>query len=411
MKIINDINGLIVLDKPKGFTSNDCLSIIKKYLHPKKIGHTGTLDLNATGVLICLLGDATKSQDYLMKAGDKLYDAELILGIPTDTEDITGKIISTLDKNVNDIDDNIIKGAIKSFIGKYNQIPPMYSAKKIDGKKLLNLARKGKDIKREPCEVDIKSIEIKEIENYDLNSLKLKKVKIIVNCSKGTYIRTLCKDIGEKIGIPACMGELRRLRNYDFKIEDSITLDKIKEKVDKNDFSFIKPCYYSKEDTTLTFGKFETLHLGHQEIIKDLVFEAKKNNYKSTVIIVGDNSDSTILSYDQRISKIKYLGVDNIINFPLDFTNKIISAEDFVNNILYKQLKAKIIIVGNDCRFGYRGEGNKDLLVDLCNKLHIKVKVIDKLKIKNTNIDISSTYIREEYDKGNFEVVNELLGK
>ena len=152
-RIVNDINGLIILDKPKGHTSNDCISLIKKILHPRKIGHTGTLDENATGVLVCLLGSATKSQEYLMKTGAKIYDAELILGISTDTEDITGKILE-YKEYVNDIFDiDKLNEIVKTFIGDYDQIPPMYSAKKVGGKKLINLARKGIVVERKVSKV------------------------------------------------------------------------------------------------------------------------------------------------------------------------------------------------------------------------------------------------------------------
>ena len=141
-KLINDIDGLIVVNKEKGYTSNDVINVIKKFIHPKKIGHTGTLDPNATGVLVTLLGDATKSQEYLMKNGIKEYEAELILGIATDSEDITG--------NITDLNENVIHSVIcdaeefdrlyrkvidisKSFIGEYDQVTPMYSDKKVDG--------------------------------------------------------------------------------------------------------------------------------------------------------------------------------------------------------------------------------------------------------------------------------------
>lgn len=410
-KIINDINGLIILNKPKGFTSNDCLSKIKKYLHPRKLGHTGTLDANATGVLVCLLGSATKCQEYLMKTGSKLYDAELILGVATDTEDISGNIIKKYDGSFENVDLVEIEKTVKSFIGDYEQIPPMYSSKKVGGKKLLNLARKGIVIDRKVCKLKIYDIEVLDMEDYEHDGIRLKKVRIKVECSKGTYIRTLCKDIGERLNMPACMGDLNRLRTYDFSIEDSITLDEIENKSLEKDFSFIKPCYYQENETAVTFGKFETLHLGHQEIINRLVSLAKDHSISSTVLIIGNRDDSKLLSDAQRISKLKYLGVDNILYFTLDYNNKNMSAEDFVREILYKQLKSKYIIVGSDCSFGYKGIGDSMLLKKLCNELEIKLEVIDKLKVENTDTDISSTFINNEFEKGNIDIVNKLLGR
>ena len=402
---------MIILNKPKDMTSNDCLSIIKKNLHPKKIGHTGTLDKNATGVLICLLGSATKSQDYLMKSCTKKYKAELLFGIVTDTEDITGNVTNVDDEKINKYCESDINKTIRSFIGNYSQIPPMYSAKKIGGKKLLNLARNGIVVERKAENLEIYNIDIIDYKDYNYNQYKLKCVNIIVECSKGTYIRTLCKDIGEKLGVPSCMGDLCRLSSGDFNIEDSINLDELKEKSIREDYSFIKPCYYTGDKNAITFGKFETLHLGHLKIINDVVDYAKSHSIKSTVMIVGCNVDNDILTDAQRISKLKLLGVDNIIYYPLNNINKNIEAIDFVEKILYKQLNASYIVVGSDCSFGYKGNGNKELLMNICNKHNIKCKIIEKLKIENTNIDISSTYIKSQFENGNIEEVKKLLGK
>ena len=408
-KTTNDINGLIVLDKPKGYTSNDCLSMIKKIIHPKKIGHTGTLDENATGVLVCLLGSATSSQEYLMKKGDKIYEAELILGLSTDTEDITGTVKNYKDDLVLNLQD--VEKVVKSFIGEYNQVPPMYSAKKVGGKKLVNLARAGKEIDRKASKVNIYDIELLSMEDYNLSDYRLKKVNMTVRCSKGTYIRTLCKDIGEKLNLPSCMGNLRRVATSGFNIDESITVDQVKQKFENNDYSFIRPCFYQEYDTAITFGKFETLHIGHQKIIKEVVDVAKLKNYKSTVIIVGENIDTNVLTKEQRISKLKYLGVDNILYFPLDSINKKISPIDFVKEILYNELKAKTIVVGSDCRFGYEGKGDSILLKTLCDKLGIELKIIDKIKLDNSDEYVSSTLIKKEYENGNIELVNKLLGK
>lgn len=411
-KVANDINGLIVLDKPKNHTSNDCLSIIKKYLHPKKLGHTGTLDENATGVLVCLLGNATKCQEYLMKTGDKIYEAELIFGLSTETEDITGKVIKYDDKAAEKIDIERLNEVIKSFVGNYDQVPPMYSAKKVGGKKLLNLARRGLSVDRKACKVVINDIEAKsDLSDYEFDNCKLKKIDLLISCSKGTYIRTLCKDIGEKLGVPSCMGNLRRLATGDFKIEDSIRLEDVKNMAENNDLSFIKPCYYQKNDTVVTFGKFETLHIGHQKIISQVVSKAKDRKIKSTVLIVGNNDDTKVLSKEQRISKLKYLGVDNIFVFELSDSNMKMSPEHFIEEILIRQLKAKEIIVGSDCRFGYKGSGDSEFLIDVCKKRNIDVKVVDKIKVDGTDTFISSTLVKEEFDKGNFDLVNKLLGK
>lgn len=420
-KVVNDINGLIILDKPKNYTSYDCLSIIKKYLHPKKIGHTGTLDENATGVLACLLGSATKCQEYLMKTGDKVYEAELIIGISTDTEDITGKVDRYDSAAWEKVSIDNLHYAVKSFIGDYDQVPPMYSAKKVGGKKLINLARKGMDVERKACKVEIKAIELMNksqhdgqesiADDYEFDNYKLKKIGLKISCSKGTYIRTLCKDIGEKLGVPSCMGNLRRLATGYFRIEDSISLEELKDRIENSDFSFIKPCYYQNDESVITFGKFETLHIGHQKIINQVVDEAKKRKIKSTILIIGSNDDTDVLSKEQRISKLKYLGIDNIFVFELSESNKKMRPEYFVEEILISQLKAKEIIVGNDCRFGDNGSGDSEMLINICKRHNVDVKVVDKLKIDGTETLISSTLVKEEFNKGNFELVNKLLGR
>ncbi len=410
-KIINDISGMIILNKPKGITSNDCLTSIKKILHPKKIGHTGTLDKNATGVLICLLGNATKSQDYLMMNCIKTYKAELIFGISTDTDDFLGNIEDIDLEKINSINNEKIEKDIKSFIGDYEQVPPMYSSKKVGGRKLLDMARNGITIERKPESLKIYDIKVDKLIDYKYNDFNLKCIDILVSCSKGTYIRTLCKDIGKKIGIPACMGNLCRIESGEFKISESISLDELKEKVNYNDLSFIKPCFYSNDKTALTFGKFETLHIGHLKIINEVIEYSKKHKLKSTIMIVGNNTYNDILTKEQRISKLKLLGVDNILYYPLDEINKNVTPSNFIREILYKQLKTEYLVVGTDCSFGKDGIGDVSLLSELCRNLNINYKIIEKLKVKNTNIDISSTYIKNEFENGNFDLVNSLLGR
>lgn len=428
----NDINGILILDKPKDFTSNDCLAVIKKSLSPKKIGHTGTLDTNATGVLVCLLGDATKCQDYLMKKGHKVYEAELILGVETDTEDITGTtndgykidedsmiITKDVDFVVVDkkrIERKEIEEVCKSFIGDYKQVPPMYSAKKINGKKLINLARKGKEIERKACDVHIYDIEIGKMRGFtciakgkDDKMLSLSMIDIKIECSKGTYIRTLCKDIGRKIGYSACMGNLRRVSTGDFKIENAVTLEEIKEKAKKNDYTFIKPCFYKEFEQVITFGKYETLHLGHQKVINKVVEMAHERDIESTVLIVGANEDTELLTRAQRISKLKYFGVDNIMNLMLTESVKDMSPEDFIKEILFKQLKARVVVVGTDASFGKGGKGNIALLRKLGKENGVTIEVVEKIKAPEREIDISSTYIKKLYNENKIDEAKELM--
>ena len=215
------MDGFINVYKEKGQTSHDVVNKVRKIFATRKVGHTGTLDPNATGVLPIAVNNATKVIEY-MEHDDKTYVAELTLGIITDTEDIWGNI---LEENSVNVTKDEIEDAIKSFIGKQKQVPPMYSALKINGKKLYELAREGKVIEREAREIEIFDIEeIEVIEN---------KVSFKVHCSKGTYIRTLCKDIGEKLGCGATMSALKRVQSGGFTIDTAVKLSELEEDKEK----------------------------------------------------------------------------------------------------------------------------------------------------------------------------------
>lgn len=209
------IHGIINVYKEKGYTSHDVVARLRRILGQKKIGHTGTLDPDAEGVLPVCLGKATRVCDLLADK-DKTYHAILLLGKTTDTQDVSGTVIKTEDVTASVKE---VYEAIQSFKGEYEQIPPMYSALKVNGKKLYELAREGKTVERRARTVHIHGIRIHEI--------VLPRVSMTVECSKGTYIRTLCHDIGEKLGCGGCMEQLLRTQVGPFFIEDSLKLDEI----------------------------------------------------------------------------------------------------------------------------------------------------------------------------------------
>ena len=211
------INGIINVYKERGFTSHDVVAKLRGILKQKKIGHTGTLDPEAEGVLPVCLGKATKVCDMLTEK-DKVYETVLLLGEKTDTQDITGTV---LEKREITCTEEQVKEVIAGFVGTYAQIPPMYSALKVNGKKLCDLARAGIEVERKPREVQIFSIDIEEIE--------LPQVKLTVHCSKGTYIRTLCQDIGEKLGCGGCMESLLRTKVSRFTLENALHLTQIEQ--------------------------------------------------------------------------------------------------------------------------------------------------------------------------------------
>lgn len=214
------INGVINIYKIKGFTSHDVVAKLRGMLGQKKIGHTGTLDPEATGVLPVCLGSATKLCDFLTEK-EKEYIARIRLGVVTDTQDMTGRILE--EKEVAVTREEAV-AALERFLGDYDQIPPMYSAIKINGKKLYELARQGKEVERKARRVRINAVELLAFEPPFLT--------VRVSCSKGTYIRTLCHDAGQALGCGAAMEELERSRSGSFRKEDAITLEELQKRLD-----------------------------------------------------------------------------------------------------------------------------------------------------------------------------------
>lgn len=220
------MDGILNIFKEKGYTSHDVVAVVRRTINQKKVGHTGTLDPDAEGVLPICVGKATKLADYIMNSG-KTYEAEITLGAQTTTQDASGEIISKTEFEFNE---SKITEAVLSFKGSYMQIPPMYSAIKINGKKLYELARKGQEVERKPRKVDINEIKIIEFLPPD-------KIRISVDCSKGTYIRALSADIGEKLGCGAYMSALTRTRSGKFNIKNSIKLSRLEELSKNGDLS------------------------------------------------------------------------------------------------------------------------------------------------------------------------------
>ena len=217
------ISGVLNIYKEKGYTSHDVVAKLRGIIGQKKIGHTGTLDPDAVGVLPVCLGKATKLCDMLTDK-NKTYETVMLLGKVTDTQDTSGATLSEHDTST--VDETAVRTAVLSFVGDYMQIPPMYSALKVNGKKLYELAREGIEIERKARPVQILEIQIRDI--------NLPRVRMEVTCSKGTYIRTLCHDIGTKLGCGACMEELVRTKVSRFDIKDSLTLEQVAQRMNDN---------------------------------------------------------------------------------------------------------------------------------------------------------------------------------
>lgn len=272
------MDGILVVNKSKGLTSNDIVKKVKKILNTK-VGHTGTLDPNATGVLPLLLGNATKISKYLINH-DKEYEAVIKLGAKTTTADVEGKIIEEKEVNKEKLKKENIEEVLKSFIGKQQQIPPIYSAIKVNGKKLYEYARQGK-------EVEIKA---RNIEIYDLKLLKIDskndELTINVKCSKGTYIRSLCEDIAVKLETLGYMKELNRIQVGEFNIKGSVTIEEFKANIENKDYSNI---------------------IGIEEIFKEIpeitIKQREYEKYLNGVKIDSDNMDGVYRIYlDNKFS-------------------------------------------------------------------------------------------------------------
>ena len=211
-------NGIIIIDKPAGWTSMDVCAKLRGILHEKRVGHAGTLDPMATGVLPVFVGQATKAVSFA-ENGRKVYEAVLQLGRVTDTQDTTGE---TLEERAVTVTADDMRAALPRFLGEIEQIPPMYSAIKVNGQKLYDLARQGKEVARKPRRITIYDLALTEELGNGQYALR-------VECSKGTYIRTLCHDLGQALGCGGCMAALRRTMAAGFRIEEAVTLERAQE--------------------------------------------------------------------------------------------------------------------------------------------------------------------------------------
>jgi len=211
-------NGLLVVDKPAEWTSFDVVNFVRSRFNIPKVGHCGTLDPAATGVMVLLFGTFTRLNEKF-SSEDKVYDATLRIGMETDSQDMDGEI--TAERDWSSVTPEMLQETIKAFVGPQQQIPPMVSAVKKDGKRLYELARKGIEVEREPRDIVIHSLEISRIE--------LPFADLRIHCSKGTYVRTLCADIGTRLGCGGVLHCLRRVRSGEFDISEAVTVDQIKQ--------------------------------------------------------------------------------------------------------------------------------------------------------------------------------------
>ena len=456
------MQGLLLVDKPEGLTSFDVVHKIRKLTGEKKVGHTGTLDPLATGVLPILIGRATRLSDLIMSKNKK-YRAGIRLGTVTDTLDVTGEVISKREVNV---DDENLRAVLNSFLGEIDQIPPMYSAIKQNGVKMYKLARKGEQVELKPRRVTIHSIILtKPLENGEF--------EIEVDCSKGTYIRSLCRDIGEKLNCGAVMTSLRRISTGNFLESDCVPLDDLNE---NNISEFIKPAetafwdckkitvsekqaarfsnggeldilrlrtknfcdneqvlvYFEdiclglgrvkngavkqevplntyelgvseKKPSAIALGTFDGLHIGHRAVLDG----ALRSGYNKVALIFSfppSGADAIMTAYDKK-QALEKMGFDKIAFLKFEEV-KDMPAHDFEQYLISRFNVAKLCF-GYDYTYGKGRSGNAETLREFCKLNGIEYAVEDEVKIYGNRA--SSTLIRQLIAKGEIEKANEMM--
>ena len=285
--------GILPIYKQRGITSHDVVFKARKILKMKKIGHAGTLDPEVDGVLLLLLGGATKVSDYAMDLG-KSYSAEVCLGIKTTTEDLTGEVLEEC--NVSDIDINKIKDILQTLIGEIEQTPPIYSAVKVKGKKLYEYARAGKfDVEIPSRKVNIYDVEFIESSDYYRDNKFY--FSINISCGKGTYVRTIATDIGKKLNLPSTMSKLTRTRSGKIELDNCLTLSEVEQLLEKNKLEekLLKKEYALEEYQFVEIPKFRA-----QQVMNGLRF--RKNQFPDY-----DFTDGIVFTYENEAIAIYYL--------------------------------------------------------------------------------------------------------
>ena len=282
--------GFINLNKPAGFTSHDCVAKLRKLLNTRKIGHGGTLDPAATGVLPIAVGKATRLLQFLPQP--KAYRALIRLGITTDTDDLEGRIIDRVEQV--DLKSSQIIDCLNSFLGTIEQVPPIYSAIKKNGKKLYELARKGAEIVVEP-----RTIEIYQIELVSLNTTNFYELEVDIKCSPGTYIRAIARDLGKMLGVGGTLAGLIRTESCGMHLNDSLTFEQIEHQIARGTFELIEPGYVLRDSSSVTLSA-ESAKLWCQGQLVDLVEAVASEKVTSL------EPDSYIVTYQENKS---FLGI------------------------------------------------------------------------------------------------------
>lgn len=461
-------NGVLNIYKPKNFTSHDMVSKVRRITGMKRVGHTGTLDPMAEGVLPLCLGKATRIAEYLIE-GDKEYIAAIKLGEETDTLDAEGEVSKKC--QVPNLEEEEIKKALQDFTGTIIQVPPLYSAIKKDGKPLYKYARAGKELELEGREVHIYKNELLSYDDQE------KIIKIKTHCSKGTYIRSLARDLAQALDTCGHLVYLLRTKSSSFLVEDSLRIEELEKegplkhlvsmedalpdfpsiflndedsqsfalgrkiRLEKTDLpgpeelvklfdqtdnllglgqfdqGLLKPkkVFIENKPRVVCLGNFDGLHIGHQELIRRTVDLAKKNNYASMVLSFYPHPRSFfnenvkyLSSLAEKNRMVRKLGADSLELLAFDQGLASLSAQEFIEKILFKKLSAKLLVVGFDFYFGKDRQGNAQFLKEKAKDYGMEVHIVDPVKISDQIV--STSLIKEFLQEGKMEEARELLG-
>ena len=401
---------VLLIDKPLGWTSFDAIKKIRNKIKIKKVGHAGTLDPLATGLLVVCTGKKTKEIDRF-QAQEKEYTGTIILGKQTPSYDAETEVFAETDTSHLRRED--LEEARTSFEGIITQYPPAHSAIKVDGKRAYELARAGREVVMKSREVHISAFEITGVEGDE--------VSFRVVCSKGTYIRTLAHDFGQKLGVGAYLGSLRRTRIGDFRVEDAFTIEEFISRA-KAQFMQIHEGVEAPlpiERAVVTIGTFDGVHIGHQKILKRVVKQAKEVQGQSVVITFWphprlilnpeDRSLRLINTFEEKAGLLEEAGIDHLVAIPFTKSFSEMSREAFVREVLMEKLHTKRLIIGYDHRFGKGREGDFQFLKDHEHNFGFRVEEISKQEVDD--IAVSSTKIRKALQEGDVSLANTYLGK
>ncbi len=418
------LDGLLLVDKPQDWTSHDVVNFVRGRYRLNKVGHGGTLDPMATGLLVLLIGKGTKCSDAVM-GGKKVYEGTYTLGSTTNTQDAEGEVEETRPVPEG-LTREKLEALLPQFTGDIEQIPPMVSAIKKDGVALYKLARKGEVIERPPRPVTIYS--------YEITAVRIPEIDVRIVCSKGTYIRTLAHDFGQILGCGAHLSALRRTSSGDFDVRHAIEVESIREmEIEKfQDRLLPLPVIHPKNDVpsypsltelpqaamVLAIGAFDGLHLGHKHVIEQARSLAVRHQAQTGILrfsphpsrVLHPETAPPLLSGETQISQnLAKQGVDFQLRLPFNPELANQEAEDFLQQLKTGIPQLKGLVVGPNWRFGKQGRGDIQLLQSWATENAIEVVIAEGVEANGEMI--SSTRIRNLVQAGAMKDAAELLGR